>query len=97
MTERGAGPRGDETRLLLRVQRLRQELEALHETTAALADDDRTAGLVDGAEGFLFLLDEARVMRLRVAKGAADTSTRSSSSEATGSWDTSGTRACPSR
>ena len=82
MSDRGAASQGDETRLRLEVQRLRQELDALHETAAALADDERVddlvstivtraAGLVEGAEGFLFLVDEESAMRLRFATGAA--------------------------
>lgn len=82
MTGRVAASQEDETRLRLEVQRLRQELDALHETTTALADDERredlvstivarAAALVDGAEGFLFLVDAQREMRLAVATGAA--------------------------
>lgn len=82
MTARGHDPQGDETRLRLEVQRLRQELDALHETATALADDERlddlvstivvrAAGLVEGAEGLLFLLDDDGAMRLRFASGAA--------------------------
>ena len=83
MSDRGAASQGDETRLRLEVQRLRQELDALHEATAALADDERlddlvstiverAAGLVEDAEGFLFLVDEDSVMRMRFATGAAE-------------------------
>ena len=82
MSDRGAASQGDETRLRLEVQRLRQELDALHETTTDLAADERrgdlvstivarAAGLVEGAEGFLFLIDDEGTMRLAVATGAA--------------------------